>query len=178
MAQTNPLLPCCSSFDSSPSAAPALVPTLAGVGALGESSRITQVVVHPKVPGAGARRAAEPEMAARTETTANCFLFRSEKNRLVCAMRAWYTRAAPMGSLHHCSFASCQGQRGLTQGSCYQVLCLRCPGLTLGSNRDAEAHQVAVLHGVKRQQSTEMPVLAIFICAGERQALQPPKQVG
>lgn len=110
MAQTNPPLPCCSSFSGGPGAAPTLTPTLAGVGALGGSSRIARGVSHPEAPGAGARRATEPAMAARTAIAANCFLFRSEKNHSVCAVRARGLVAPSLVSL-------LPGQQGLAKGS-------------------------------------------------------------
>lgn len=67
-------------------------------------------VVDPEAPSMGAGRAAEPVMPGRTAIAANCFLFRSEKNQFVCAVRAWHTKVVPAGSLHHRSLAFCQGQ--------------------------------------------------------------------
>lgn len=59
------------------------------------SGQIARGVVDPEAPVAGAWGAAEPAMAARTEIATNCFLFRSEKNRLVCAAGSAHQLVAP-----------------------------------------------------------------------------------
>lgn len=100
-------------------------------------------------------------MAARSSYCCNCFLFPSEKNRSVGPENP-ARLAQPVGSLHYGSLAS------------YTVLLLMSAWPLLSWFDLVEQQRPQSPAGLFRQgeQSTEMPVLTLLTCTGEKQRLQ------